>query len=206
MRRDVRTIKTITPTAIAVNTMVIDVPKLNAAPGFRDMVRVRTPPRSRIGARCDSVATTIAFEAMSRARTPAAAPSRMPIRGGADGGAPGSPGWSAALLPLLARHAQDRAGERLQPCLADRLPARFAGAVRARVHPGQRPLGLGQQFAGVMGERELMLPLIGLRAHVGLIIPGITDRVTEPGGDVRLSPLDVRAQPCSLRGQVVPHL
>src|SRR6266705_966654 len=125
MRRDVRTIKTITPTAIAVNTMVIDVPKLNAAPGFRDMVRVRNPPRSRIGARCDSVATTIAFEAMSRARTPAAAPSRMPIRGGAD---------------------------------------------------------------------------------VGLIIPGITDRVTEPGGDVRLSPLDVRAQPCSLRGQVVPHL
>src|SRR6266704_2608090 len=115
MRRDVRTIKTITPTAIAVNTMVIDVPKLNAAPGFRDMVRVRNPPRSRIGARCDSVATTIAFEAMSRARTPAAAPSRMPIRGGADGG-------------------------------------------------------------------------------------------TEPGGDVRLSPLDVRAQPCSLRGQVVPHL
>ena len=74
------------------------------------------------------------------------------------------------------------------------------------VDPGQGPLGLRQELAGVVGEGQLMLALERLRAHVGLVIPGVADRVTEPGGDVRLGPLDVGAQLRGLGGQLVAHL
>src|SRR5260221_656215 len=85
--------------------------------------------------------------------------------------------WSAPFLSLLAAHAQGRPGERLQAGLADRLTARLAPAVGACVNSRQRPLGLDKQIARVVGQRELMLPLVGLRSHVGLVVAGIADGI-----------------------------
>ena len=111
------------------------------------------------------------------------------------------PRCSAAFLALLAFDAQGRPRKGLQPCFADRLSARFACPVGTLVNPGQRPLGLREQFAGVVGQRKLMLALICFRTDIRLIVPGVADRVTEPIGDVRLGPVNVGAQLSSLGGQ-----
>ena len=70
--------KTITPTAIALNRTVIDGPMLNAAPGFRDTVSFTKPPSSRTGGRSDRVATTIVLVVMSAASTATATASSAP--------------------------------------------------------------------------------------------------------------------------------
>ena len=81
--------KTITPTAIALNRTVIDGPMLNAAPGFRDTVSFRKPPSSRTGGRSDRVATTIVLVMMSAASTATATASSAPTRRrGFAGGSP----------------------------------------------------------------------------------------------------------------------
>src|SRR5690606_31289492 len=54
---------------------------------------------------------------------------------------------SAALLAFPASHAQGRPRERLQPRLADRVPAVLAHAVGAVVDAGQSPLGLAEDLA-----------------------------------------------------------
>src|SRR5258708_12166431 len=74
------------------------------------------PPRSRAG--CPPAA----WQAATR-RARLAGPARPP------------PGRSAALLALLAGHAQDRAREGLQPRLADRLAPPFPLALPAPPHP-----------------------------------------------------------------------
>src|SRR6185437_7049923 len=61
---------------------------------------------------------------------------------------------SATFLPLLAAHAQGRPRECLQPGLADRLAARLAGAVGARVNSGECPFSLREQLTGVVGQRK----------------------------------------------------
>jgi hypothetical protein len=64
-RRDVRRINKITPTAMRVNTTVIDVPMLNAAPLLRSTTRVSTPSMTWTGRR--RVATTMILEITSAA-------------------------------------------------------------------------------------------------------------------------------------------
>src|SRR5215469_3018382 len=117
-------------------------------------------------------------------RLESACPSRLPLR-------------SATFLPLLAAHAQDRSRKCLQPCLADRLAARLARSIGAGINLVKRPLGLRQKLAGVVGQRELVLSLVRLRAHVRLIIARVYDSVTQPVRDIRLGPVDLGSQ---LRG------
>ena len=100
---------------------------------------------------------------------------------------------SAAFLALLAFHTQGRPGKGLQPGFPYRLAARFAYPICTLFDPGQRPLGLHEKFAGVVSEGKLMLTLVGFRTDIRLIIPGVTDRITEALGYVRLCPLDVGA-------------
>ena len=91
--REVRSTNTITPTAIAVNSTVIEgPPMLNAAPGLRDTRSVRKPPSSTSGGRSDSVATTVTLDPISAARTATATASRAPTRRRAGREASGSPG------------------------------------------------------------------------------------------------------------------
>ena len=66
----------ITPTAIAVNTTVSEVPMLNAAPLLRISRSVSSPPSSRIGGWSDSWATTTALLITSAASTNTATPNR----------------------------------------------------------------------------------------------------------------------------------
>jgi hypothetical protein len=64
----------ITTAAITVNTIVADVPMLNAAPLLRSRSRVRKPPSSRIGAWWASSWTTTILVTTSRASTNTATP------------------------------------------------------------------------------------------------------------------------------------
>ena len=66
-RRDVRRIKKITPTAMRVNTIVIEVPMLNAAPLLRSTCRVSRPSSSRTLSGGGRVATIAILETTSAA-------------------------------------------------------------------------------------------------------------------------------------------
>src|SRR4051795_5060408 len=70
---------------MTVNTIVIDVPMLNAAPPLRVTVIVSAPPSSRIFGRPGIVATTMALEMTSAAMTNAATASSRPTRRGRAG-------------------------------------------------------------------------------------------------------------------------
>src|SRR5215470_2118488 len=120
---------------MAVNTMVMEVPMLNAAPPLRVRVMVSRPPSRRIGAWSGIRATTMALETISATRTNAATPSRRPTRRA--GLRLREPERSAALLALLALHAQVRSREREQARLPDRLAAGFAYSICSRIHPGE---------------------------------------------------------------------
>ena len=63
-----------TAAAITVNTIVIEVPMLNAAPLLRSRSSVRNPSSSRIGGRLASARTTITLVVTSRASTVRATP------------------------------------------------------------------------------------------------------------------------------------
>src|SRR5580704_13602263 len=76
---------------MAVNTMVIDVPMLNAAPPLRVSVIVSRPPSSRIGVWRGISATTMALEMTSAAMTNTATASSSPSRRGRAGGAETGP-------------------------------------------------------------------------------------------------------------------
>src|SRR6476620_2552677 len=76
-----------TPRAMTVNTIVIEVPMLNAAPPLRVSVIVSAPPRSRIFGWSGIVATTMALEMTSAAMTNAATASSSTTRRGRSGGA-----------------------------------------------------------------------------------------------------------------------
>src|SRR6266700_2809398 len=65
---------------MAVNTIVIDVPMLNAAPPLRVSVIVSRPPSNRIGAWPGILATTVALELTSAARTNTATASSKATR------------------------------------------------------------------------------------------------------------------------------
>src|SRR5581483_9906487 len=67
---------------MTVNTIVIDVPMLNAAPPLRVSVIVRAPPSRRIFGWAGIVATTTALETTSAARTNRATASSSPTRRG----------------------------------------------------------------------------------------------------------------------------
>src|SRR5690349_15944417 len=233
----VRTITTITIAATAVNTTVAPSAKENAAPGLRACTSQRKPPGSFTGGRCMSSATTSTLETRSSASTRTAVPTSTPVRrraGAPAAGSPGDPGdpaggpdrerWeltlpssqasptaSAALLPLLARHAQGRARERLQARLHDRLVAALAPPVRPLVQPLHRALHLHQQVAAVVGDGQLLLPLEGLRAGVGLVVaravaagllqPGqLGDRTVVVGAPLGDLPLQVTADLGELLG------
>src|SRR5512142_973139 len=71
-----------TPRAMTVNTIVIDVPMLNAAPPLRVSVIVSAPPSSLIGAWPGIWATTTALETASAASTNTATASSRPTRRG----------------------------------------------------------------------------------------------------------------------------
>src|SRR5260370_6848 len=75
----------ITPRAMAVNTIVMDVPMLNAAPPFRVSVSVSSPPSSRIGRWSGIFATTMLLEMTSAAMTNTATPSNTATRRGIAG-------------------------------------------------------------------------------------------------------------------------
>src|SRR6202453_4048056 len=81
---------------MAVNTMVIEVPMLNAAPPLRIRVMVRKPPSRRIGGWLGIRATTMALEMTSAAMTNAATPSRRATRRGRLGGPAAESGSAAA--------------------------------------------------------------------------------------------------------------
>ena len=149
IRREARRMNTITPTAIAVNTTVIEVPMLNAAPGFRSTRSVSSPPSSRTGGRSDSVATTTALEMMSAASTPTATVSSSPIRRGrrrtarpatapvsavpraACRSRTGSPGGTPGAGPCRSAHHTIRRCRRFPP-RSSPAPARSAPAARGR--------------------------------------------------------------------------
>ena len=127
-RREVRRMKTITPTAIRVNTTVIEVPMLNAAPAVPQSPAASAGRRAAgPGAGRTAWRPRRALVMMSAAQTPTATASSRPIRRGAGrrrGRAARHPAArSAPFLALLAGHAQGRPGERLQARLADRLAA-----------------------------------------------------------------------------------
>ena len=88
-----------TPRAMTVNTIVIDVPMLNAAPPLRVSVIVSAPPSSRIGAWPGILATTMALEMTSAAMTNTATASSRPIRRGRAGIlAPASASTASAFM------------------------------------------------------------------------------------------------------------
>src|SRR6266513_58165 len=72
---------------MTVNTIVIEVPMLNAAPPLRVSVIVRAPPSSRMFGWSGIVATTMALEMTSAAMTNAATASSSTTRRGRSGGA-----------------------------------------------------------------------------------------------------------------------
>src|SRR5262245_55301406 len=103
----------------------------------------------------DSAATTHDFVSWSRTRIPAT------IAGATHQG-----GVPAALPPgpldtLLAVDAELRPRDRLEPGHVDPAAGRDADAVRAVLHPLQRPVDLVDGLARVRGEHQVALTLDG---------------------------------------------
>src|SRR3954453_20914013 len=154
-------------------------------------------PRRGTGSPSVRCETTRALDSTSRPSTSAATAASAATLGLAPPGAGAPTGGtrtplafqglaaSAAFLALPALDAQRRPGEGQQPGLAHRLAARLAHPVGPGGDPDQRMLGLLQQLAGVVADRQLVLALVDLAAGVGLVVAGLGHRVPEQARDGR---------------------
>src|SRR5262249_58509028 len=135
---------------------------------------------------------------------PASAPRAGPAPAPPAGPAPAPPAGlvparSAPFLALLASHAQGGTWECLQARFPDRLAARFTHTKGTVIDPGQRARAGCQQFARVLGQRELVLPLERLGARVSRVVPGVPHRIAEAFGDRRLGLVDIGGKPVNVR-------
>src|ERR1700722_2680161 len=152
---------------MAVNTMVIEVPMLNAAPPLRMSVMGSSPPSKRIGG-CPGIrATTMALEMTSAAMTNPATPSRRPTRraraaaatlGGAPSAGGASPSRSACrrirILPMFPHRSGSvrmrRIGQGATRCQTGVPGLSYAGPV-----PGFEPLPAQVDLPAL--EHEILL-------------------------------------------------
>src|SRR5450830_1745842 len=197
-RRDTRTTTTTTAHAISVRTHVIPVAIDSAAPGLKTSLSPSRSPSSGRRAVSRRFASAQALVAWSTRSTPTVSPTtrttsrrRGPSRLGATVNSSAgmvdigdeSTGASATFFALLALHAQDRARERLDTRLADRL----AGPEGPRGDARQRVPRLHEEVARVVDERELLLTLERTRTRVGLVVTGPVARVAQQLGELGVS-------------------
>src|SRR5262245_40526179 len=107
---------------MAVKTIVIDVPMLNAAPPLRVSVIVSAPPSSRMGGWPGIRATMTALATMSAARTNTATASSKPTRRGRSGLAESPSAFMMSKLSCAVGYAGPVQGFEPLPAQVD-LPA-----------------------------------------------------------------------------------
>src|SRR5450830_213771 len=217
-RRDTRTTTTTTAHAMSVRTHVSPVAMDSAAPELKTSLSPSRSPssgRRTVSSRFASAHALVAWSTRSTpsvsTTTSATSRRRGPSRLGATVNSSArmedigdeSTGASATLFALLALHAQDRARERLDACLADRLAARLAGPEGPRRDARQRVLRLHEEVPRVVDERELLLALERTGTRVGLVVACPVARVAQQLGEVGISRRELRPESVHVADQLI---
>src|SRR5437879_1296568 len=130
---------------------------------------VRRHTRAWRSSRCRRAWADRATPTPAPASRPVATPSGIPLRNVGLRALAGGPG-DVALGDRLIVHAEAGGRHGFETGVANRLAARCAPAVRAVVEPAERVLDVAQLTLDPLQDREVLLPLEGLGAGVGLML------------------------------------